>query len=81
MNASEICTKFPKCKFILFLLYSIGVSQKHGIEEGFEIMEGLVDGIWEITIITITSIVASKDIMGRTGIYCSVLGKLMAMTL
>lgn len=72
---------FPKCKFILFLLYSKEVSQKHDIEEGFEIMGDSVDGIWKITIITLTSIVASKDIMGRIGIYCSVLGKLMAMTL
>lgn len=68
-----MCTKFSKCKFILFLLYSIEVSQKDGAEEGFEIMEGSVDGIWKITIITITSIVAPKD--------CSVLGILMAMTL
>lgn len=33
-------------------------------------MEGSVDGAWEIGRITITSIIASKDIMGRRiGIY------------
>lgn len=51
MNAREICTKFSKYKFILFLVYSKGVSRKHGIEEGLGIIEGSVDGIWEITII------------------------------